>query len=183
MRNEKQKTTHTIRRRATLTTGWWRRFGILCLQLCLFWAATAEAPLAQDEQPSDTPVKFTDLVSFDGSNGGNPNSAPMQGTNGNLYGTTNAAGANGLGGNVFEMSPSGTLNVIYNFCAQTDCKDGNGANGLVLASDGNFYGTTSQGGANGAGTVFKISREAHWSRCTIFALRLAALTASALLSR
>jgi len=51
------------------------------------------------------------------------------------------------------------FSTIYNFCAQSGCPDGSGPNGwLVQGDDGSFYGTTSTGGANGFGTVFKISR-------------------------
>ncbi|HEV2383603.1 MAG TPA: choice-of-anchor tandem repeat GloVer-containing protein [Terriglobia bacterium] len=47
------------------------------------------------------------------------------------------------------------LATIYNFCAQSGCADGaNPEAGLVLAGNGDFYGTTAAGGANGAGTVF-----------------------------
>ena len=124
MRNEKQKITHKVRRRATLTTGWWRRFGILWLQFCLFWAATAMALPAQNEQDSNKAVTFTTLVNFDGTNGSFPLGSPVQGTNGNLYGTTSFGGPN-LAGNVFNMTPSGTLTVLHNFCGETNCADGN----------------------------------------------------------
>ncbi len=47
---------------------------------------------------------------------------------------------------------------IYNFCSKANCPDGFGPTGwLVQGYDGNFYGTTVGGGANGNGTVFKIS--------------------------
>ena len=51
------------------------------------------------------------------------------------------------------------FSTIYNFCSQSGCPDGSAPNGwLVQGDDGSFYGTTSTGGANGFGTVFKISR-------------------------
>ena len=54
-------------------------------------------------------------------------------------------------------SPAQTLTTIYNFCAQQDCADGARPDaGLVQGTDGNFYGTTSQGGPRD-GTVFKIN--------------------------
>ncbi len=47
---------------------------------------------------------------------------------------------------------------LYSFCAQPGCADGgNPYAGLVQGSDGNFYGTTFGRGANGYGTVFKIT--------------------------
>jgi uncharacterized repeat protein (TIGR03803 family) len=74
---------------------------------------------------------------------------------GNLYGTTSLGGANNFG-TVFKISVDGTESVLHSFAgAPTD-----GAYpraGLVMDSDGNFYGTTNEGGANGGGTVFKIS--------------------------
>ena len=79
----------------------------------------------------------------------------VQGTDGNFYGTT-GGGAYG-GGTVFEITAGGTLTTLYSFCLQTACADGSGPNGLVQATDGSFYGTTSGGGANGGGTVFEIS--------------------------
>ena len=77
---------------------------------------------------------------------------------GNLYGTTQFRGANG-GGTVFKVTPSGTETVLYSFCAKAGCADGlHPRAGLVRDSSGNLYGTTSDGGANGKGLVFKVSR-------------------------
>jgi uncharacterized repeat protein (TIGR03803 family) len=58
------------------------------------------------------------------------------------------------------MTPAGIVTTLYSFCSLTNCADGSGPyGGLVLANDGNFYGTTSQGGAADgiSGTVFKIT--------------------------
>jgi uncharacterized repeat protein (TIGR03803 family) len=56
------------------------------------------------------------------------------------------------------------LTTLYNFCSQSGCADGFGANGrLVQANDGDFYGTTEVGGGceivltSGCGTVFKLT--------------------------
>ncbi len=54
-------------------------------------------------------------------------------------------------------SPATSFTSIYSFCSQANCPDGNVPNGwLVQGYDGNFYGTTVAGGANGYGTVFKV---------------------------
>lgn len=143
----------------TWMTGWWRRTGIFCLIL----AATAIASLAQERQPAANSVNFTTLINFDSTDGGNPGGSLVQGTDGNLYGTTFDGGANincfGTGcGTFFKVSPSGTLTSIYNFCAQPNCTDGSLPSGaVVLGIDGNFYGITESGGANGYGTAFKIT--------------------------
>jgi uncharacterized repeat protein (TIGR03803 family) len=83
-------------------------------------------------------------------------------TDGNFYGTTNSGGANGNWGTVFRISSAGTLTTLYSFGAQANCLDGcYPFAGLVQATDGNFYGTTSEGGGsgggNGNGTVFRIT--------------------------
>jgi uncharacterized repeat protein (TIGR03803 family) len=101
---------------------------------------------------------FKTLADFDSSNGANTAfMALVQGADGNFYGTTESGGANGEG-TVFKMTPPGTLTTLYSFCSQPSCTDGSlPLAGLVLATDGNFYGTTMGGGANGLGTVFKIT--------------------------
>jgi uncharacterized repeat protein (TIGR03803 family) len=87
-----------------------------------------------------------------------PQSALVEGTDGNFYGTTSGDGGRTSGGTVFKITPSGTLTTLYRFCAQTSCAHGNELYaGLVQGSDGNFYGTTRFGGAQGWGTVFKIT--------------------------
>jgi len=169
MRIRKQETTLNVRPRVTLGTGWWRGFGILCLQLCLFCAMASRA---QDEQPSAKTVKFTTLVNFDKTNGEEPGGALVQGRDGDLYGTTIAGGTGAycsLGpnqcGTVFKITPEGALTTLYNFCSQTSCADGgNPTAGLVLSTDGNFYGVTTTGGtgvgcyaAGKCGTAFKIT--------------------------
>jgi uncharacterized repeat protein (TIGR03803 family) len=140
-----------------------RKFGLstmVCIVL-VFCAATAIAA------PAPT---FTTLVNFDGTNGAFPLTSLVQGADGNFYGTANQGGPSrlscaqdGLGcGTVFKITPTGTLTTLYNFCVQGPCIHGGLPMGaLVLATDGNFYGTTFYGGTNcgyyGCGTVFKIS--------------------------
>ncbi len=76
---------------------------------------------------------------------------------GNLYGTTYYGGANGQGV-IFKLTPGGTETVLYSFCAQAGCADGsNPQAGVVVDANGNVYGTTVNGGANGKGTVFEVS--------------------------
>ncbi len=114
---------------------------------------------------------LTTVYSFSSSDGANPYGALILGSDGNFYGTTVGGGVNancdGLDacGTVFKITPAGVLTTLYTFCTQTGCVDGvRPYAGLVQASDGNFYGTTWQGGANcspglngGCGTVFKIT--------------------------
>jgi uncharacterized repeat protein (TIGR03803 family) len=95
----------------------------------------------------------------------------IQGTDGNLYGTTYQGGINTACwdgneracGTVFKITAGGVFTTLYNFCSQSDCTDGAlpGA-GLAQGVDGNFYGTTYLGGGaisctGGCGTVFKIT--------------------------
>ena len=97
---------------------------------------------------------ITPLVVFDYENGDAPSGVLVQGTDGNFYGTTEAGGLYGYG-TVFRMSPSGSFTNIYTFTGGND--GGSPVPGVVQASDGNFYGTTYELGANGNGTVFSIT--------------------------
>lgn len=86
-----------------------------------------------------------------------PFEAMVQGKDGNFYGTT--GGSDTYGGTVFKMTPSGTLTTLFTFCNDTDfyCTDGAYPAGLVQAANGNFYGTTFDGGTIGGGLVFQIT--------------------------
>ncbi len=111
---------------------------------------------------------LTVLHSFDSNDGAYPNWL-VQASDGNFYGTNSSGGLNnacsGGCGTAFSITPAGTLTTLYNFCSQPNCADGYGPNaGLVQATDGNFYGTTWWGGANGnsicavgCGTVFRLT--------------------------
>jgi uncharacterized repeat protein (TIGR03803 family) len=97
---------------------------------------------------------LTTLHAFDGTDGADPYAGLVQGTDGNFYGTTLGGGANS-NGTVFKITPAGALTTLHRFNYLDDGADP--LAGLVQATDGNFYGTTSQGGANYAGTVFKVT--------------------------
>jgi uncharacterized repeat protein (TIGR03803 family) len=101
---------------------------------------------------------FTSLFSFAGTNGADPHYVYLvQGIDGKLYGTTYAS--TGSGGTAFKITTAGSLTTLYTFCVNgIPCMDGaQPTAGLVLASNGNFYGTTTNGGANNDGTVFAIT--------------------------
>jgi uncharacterized repeat protein (TIGR03803 family) len=101
---------------------------------------------------------YVTLHSFNTTDGNDPLGALVQGLDGNFYGSTHSGGAFNQG-TIFKISPGGTLTTLHSFCAQSSCPDGRDVGApLALGTDGNFYGTTSSGGANGYGTVFKITR-------------------------
>jgi uncharacterized repeat protein (TIGR03803 family) len=101
---------------------------------------------------------------FVGTNGAFPVGGLVQATDGDFYGTTSAGGSGdncgnetGRCGTIFKLTSGGKLSAIYSFCTQTGCPDGfSPVGGLVQGTDGNMYGTTSNGG-NNAGTIFSVS--------------------------
>jgi uncharacterized repeat protein (TIGR03803 family) len=99
----------------------------------------------------------TVLYSFTGGDdGADPTTGLTEGSDGYLYGTTAAAGANGSGGTVFKITTAGVLTVLHSFVNGT-FTDGSGPSGVVQGTDGNFYGVTSYGGSTGNGAVFKVT--------------------------
>lgn len=90
--------------------------------------------------------------------GAYPGGSLVQAANGDFYGTTSRAGANGIGGTVYRMTSGGILTTLYSFCALQNCVDGEEpTSGLVQGTTGSVYGTTIYGGANSGGTVFEIT--------------------------
>lgn len=79
----------------------------------------------------------------------------VQGTSGALYGMTYAGGTKGLG-TFFSVTTTGTQTLLHSFAGGAN--DGaNPTGGLTLGTDGNFYGTTQQGGSKSSGVVFKMT--------------------------
>jgi uncharacterized repeat protein (TIGR03803 family) len=102
-----------------------------------------------------TAGSLTTLASFNGTNNGaSPYSGLVEGTDGNYYGTTPGGGIYGGLGTVFKITSTGTLTTLHSFSGN------DGAfpyAGLVLASDGYFYGATFSGFTNGYGAIFRMT--------------------------
>jgi uncharacterized repeat protein (TIGR03803 family) len=97
-----------------------------------------------------------------GLDGKYPVSDLLRDSAGNLYGTTGQGGGcavSSLGcGTVFKVSSTGVEKILHRFAGGTD---GSGPGDLIRDSNGNFYGTTAEGGTGtdctyGCGTVFKM---------------------------
>jgi uncharacterized repeat protein (TIGR03803 family) len=98
---------------------------------------------------------FTVLHNFtDNPDGANPQAALIQAPNGNLFGTTRNGGMRGRG-TIFAMTTSGALTVPYFFTGAADGAYPSAP--LLLASDGNYYGTVYAGDSNTFGRVFRMS--------------------------
>jgi uncharacterized repeat protein (TIGR03803 family) len=95
------------------------------------------------------------LYSFDGAAGSDPlNITLTQGRDGLLYGTTVYGGASSNGA-IFKITTAGKVTLLHSFSGDTDGK--NPWAGLTLGTDGNFYGTASEGGHATGGVLFKMT--------------------------
>jgi uncharacterized repeat protein (TIGR03803 family) len=153
------KILHNASRTCEMTGPVSGRQPVMALLMRLLWAAALVLPAFG----AQSAVVLTSLYSFTGTNDcANPQAGLVQGSDGNLYGTTCWGGTNGGWGTVFKISTNGALTTLYAFGTVTDA-DGNPLDGvepcagLVQGSDGSFYGTTEYGGTNSFGTVFRIS--------------------------
>jgi uncharacterized repeat protein (TIGR03803 family) len=106
------------------------------------------------------------LVSFDTTNGDDPQAGLTLGGDGNLYGTTCGGGQYNYG-TVFRMMTSGTLRTLASFNYYTNGADPQA--GLTQGGDGNFYGTTHSGGSSDYGTVFKVTTNGSLTTLVSFA--------------
>jgi uncharacterized repeat protein (TIGR03803 family) len=103
---------------------------------------------------------------FDYTDGYTPN-LPVQGTDLNFYGTTQSGGdAACVCGVIYKATAAGKITVLHSFSGYVSSTQYDGSRPigiLVEGADGNFYGTTYQGGEYNAGTVFKITPSGTYS--------------------
>lgn len=103
---------------------------------------------------------FTNLYNFCPLSNCADGAAPVsliQGSDGNLYGTTQGGGNPNDAGTIFKITPQGVLTTLYTFCQGSTCIDGENPQSLMQDTNGVFYGTTGGGGSLGGGTVFSLS--------------------------
>jgi uncharacterized repeat protein (TIGR03803 family) len=100
-------------------------------------------------------ITLTTLHSFTGSDGANPAGGLVQGTDGNLYGTTSDNSITTNFGTVFRITPGGVFSNQYNLDGASDGSEPQ--LGLTLGSDGKFYGTSAYHGPSGWGTIFQLT--------------------------
>jgi len=133
----------------------------------------------------DSAGNYTVLHSFcsqaNCADGSEPQGRLVRDASGNLYGTT-IRGGTGTNcpypsgcGTIFKLDSGGNFTVLYNFCSQAYCADGNDDfftnAGLILDGSGNLYGTTNTGGtgiyapgsSGGGGTVFKLDSAGNYT--------------------
>ena len=102
---------------------------------------------------------FVTLHSFSdsGSDGAQPEAGLLMDTKGNLYGTTFYGGLFG-DGTIFEISSGGSnCTTLYSFDSGNGTDGANPWGGLTMDENGNLYGTTYNGGANGTGSLFALA--------------------------
>ena len=110
-----------------------------------------------------TLINFCTLANC--ADGTTPRAGLIADRDGNLFGTTESGGAHNSG-TVFEVVKTAkgyasTPTVLASLCSLPNCADGQAPEGPVLIdAHGNLFGTTVQGGVNGAGTVFEIVKTA-----------------------
>jgi uncharacterized repeat protein (TIGR03803 family) len=119
--------------------------------------------------------------SFPCGDGGNGPEGLLQAADGNFYGTTLQGGSHNAG-TIFKMTPDFQVSILYSFLGSSgSTPDGRlPAAGLVQATDGNLYGTTSEGGSADMGTLYQISTNGTYKSLYSFRGKAGKLPASGL---
>ncbi|HUI84262.1 MAG TPA: choice-of-anchor tandem repeat GloVer-containing protein [Candidatus Binatia bacterium] len=124
---------------------------------------------------SQSPSGWTQRVIYNFQNqadGGSPFAGLIIDRAGNLYGATTSGGSAGNGGTVFELSPAGsgwTLQTLASFVRNPGELAGGPVATPIMDSAGNIYGATYGDGANGVGSVFKLSPSGGgWTLTTLY---------------
>ncbi len=122
--------------------------------------------------------EVTALADFTGSHpsydGYRPRGGLVQGSDGLLYGTTlltnegNFSDEHAGFGTVFRVATSGAVETLVRFAGVGRSAIGSGPTALVAAADGDFYGTTRNGGASEQGTVFQLTPDGRFSTLVEF---------------
>ena len=108
---------------------------------------------------SSSAQTVTNIYSFTGNNSSAyPFSTPAQGRDGRLYITT--SGTTSGYGSILAVSTDGKAVLFHVF---DDIHGSGPLGGLMLSTDGNFYGTTAYGGSANAGVLFRISKSGKYS--------------------
>jgi uncharacterized repeat protein (TIGR03803 family) len=134
----------------SLETGWTRAYVLFLLCIAAAVVLPAQTTVARP---------YIVIHNFSGGDGNGPESGLVRDSAGNLYGATNSGGAFNYG-TVFKLDTSGHETVLHSFTAS----EGDGQYpfaGLIIDPAGNLYGTTSDGGSTGLGTVFRIDASGH----------------------
>jgi uncharacterized repeat protein (TIGR03803 family) len=97
---------------------------------------------------------LTSLVTFGNTNGSQPTGKLVRGLDGALYGTTQG----GFSSAVFRVTTNGALTVLASLNPLANPSHGDQPRGgLVIGSDGAFYGTASSSGQFNEGTIFRVT--------------------------
>ena len=126
-----------------------------------FYGAAQSGTFPYDEifrvTPSGQISSVYTFCSLPGCADGEYTTAPVLGSDGNLYGVSSGGSDYTWSGVLYRLTLDGQLTTLYTFCPKANCVQLEIPNGIIQASDGNFYGTTYEGGANQAGTIFQVS--------------------------
>jgi len=103
----------------------------------------------------DLSGNMTVVHGFEFADGASSTGKLLEVGNGTFYGTSSQGGSPLFpGGTVFRIDPDGAFTVLHEF----DGNEGYGPHaGLILASDGYFYGTAELGGLHGYGSLFRMT--------------------------
>ncbi len=101
---------------------------------------------------------------------GKSSSPPILGIDGNLYGVALNSGEGSFqySGILYKLTLAGAITTVYTFCPSASCVIGDIPAGIMQASDGNFYGTTPEGGTHGSGSIFKVSSAGQYTQLHSF---------------
>jgi uncharacterized repeat protein (TIGR03803 family) len=128
-----------------------------------FYAVTAYGP---DRNTNGTVVQVTPtgtataIHTFNGTTDGYYSSMLVEGPDGNLYGTTSSGGDPTCNcGTLYKLTTAGAFTVLHTFTGNynSNALDGGEPSNLILATDGNLYGTVGEGGPYDEGGIFQVA--------------------------